>query len=257
MQVTNRRGAQVWRVTLINGITVAVKTAAGEGRAALLPAREVAVIRAVGPVAGNVLASGRLADGGSWMATPWWHGPSLWEDFLGVRHNALSTAARVQALRAAAAAAHAVADLHDAGWAHGDFQAEHVIRTAERSRLLDFAWAHGPTGAIPHDVNLPYAGMLVHLEAPEISRQLLENEPATPTPQADVYALGGALWHCWTQTWPVDYEAAGVDPAPGDLAAKRHVVASGDYLRGRSSPDSGPPLARSQWSWVRWHCMRT
>ncbi|ONK13111.1 hypothetical protein [Streptomyces sp. MP131-18] len=226
-EVTNRRGAQVWRVQVINGVTVAVKAAAPDGEGAVLPAREAAVIHAIGETAGRVLGAGRLPDGGSWMATPWWHGPSLWEDFAGVRHNPLLRAARLHSLQAAASAASALASLHQEGWAHGDLQPEHVIRTAERSRLLDLALAHGPGDALPEDVRLPYTGMLVHLEAPEISQQLLDGQPTTPTPQADVYALGGTLWRCWTEMWPVDYEAAGVDPAPGDLLAKREVVASG------------------------------
>lgn len=96
-EVSNRRGVQVWRVQVLNGATVAVKAATGAGDAAALPAQEAALTRAAGSTAGRVLGAGRLADGGSWMATPWWHGPSLWEDVTGVRHNARSGSTRFHA----------------------------------------------------------------------------------------------------------------------------------------------------------------
>lgn len=228
--VTDRRGAQVWRMQLTNGAAVAVKIAEGGGEASVLPAREAAVIRAAGPVAGTVLAWGRLPDRGSWLATPWWHGPTLWAKFAPVRRTPDAPAARHFAAKAAAEAATAVADLHDAGWAHGDLQADHIIHITEGARLLDLSWAHNPNAVLQQDLAVPYAGALVHLEAPETARLLLDGAPTTPTAPADVYALAAVLWQCWTSTWPVHYEAAGVDPAPGNVTAKRQAIASGRHL---------------------------
>lgn len=229
--VTDRRGAQVWRMQLTNGAAVAVKIADGDGESGVLPAREAAVIRAVRPVAGTVLAAGRLPDGGSWMATPWWHGPTLRVKFAPVRRTPDAPGARHFAANAAVEAATAVADLHDAGWAHGDLQADHIVHTPEGARLLDLSWAHNPNAPLPEDLSVPYTGALVHLEAPETASSLLDGAPTMPTAPADVYALAGVLWSCWTGTWPVHYEAAGVDPAPGNVTAKRQAIASGRHLR--------------------------
>lgn len=134
--VTDRRGTQVWRFRLINGASVAVKIADGDGDARVLPMREAAVIWAAGPVAGRVLAFGRLPDGGSWMATAWWHGPTLRAKFAPVRRIPDAPAARHFAAAAAAEAAAAVAALHEIGWAHGDLQADRFLRPARRGLLV-------------------------------------------------------------------------------------------------------------------------
>jgi hypothetical protein len=134
------------------------------------------------------------------MAAPWWNGPTLWNHYRDLRRSPEDRQARCTALRAAANAVRAVADLHTAGWAHGDIQADHILHAAQGTRLLDLAWAHSPHDALPEDVEAPYTGALVHLEAPETARGLLDGAPATPSPQADVYALGGVLWSCWTGT---------------------------------------------------------
>ena len=229
--VTDRRGVQVQRVRLLTGVLIAVKAALdGESDSAVLPLREATVIRKVGDGAG-VLAAGTFAGGGSWNATPWWHGPTLHEVFKDVRQDRDDPRARSQAAQAAANAADALCDLHTAGWAHGDMQPDHVVHTHDGARILDLAAAHHPRCRLPDHLNVPYQGALVHLEAPEIARSLLEGLPTVPSLAADVYALGGALWASWSTMWPVDYAAAGVDPAPGDLPAKRAVVADGRWQR--------------------------
>lgn len=226
-RITDRRGSQVWRVHLSDDTRVAVKVAGGDGPAAVLPAREAAVVQAAGPVAGTVLGSGWLPDGGSWMATPWRDGPTLAARCAALRADPTDGLGRHRAAAAGAAAARAVADLHTAGWAHGDLQGGHIVHTPSRVHLLDLAWAHSPAGVLPEVLEPPYAGALVHLEAPEIARGFLDGAPTRPTPAADVYSLAAVLWSCCTGTWPVDYQAAGVDPARGNPTAKRQAVAAG------------------------------
>ncbi|MFF1418957.1 hypothetical protein [Streptomyces sp. NPDC058280] len=86
----------------------------------------------------------------------------------------------------------------------------------------------------------------MHLEAPEITDGLLHGRWTAPTAPADVYALAGALWQGWTGTWPVDYAAAGIDPAPGAPEAKRRVIAAGQHLRPVAAlPGYGPLLRRA------------
>jgi hypothetical protein len=249
--VSDRRGTQMWRVTMISGIQVAVKVAF-DGAASLVPAREAAVIRAasktVGPLVGSVLASGHLVGGGSWTASPWWHGPSLAAQLADARQHPDDASRQRTARRSVAEAAGAIAALHDAGWVHGDIQAAHFIRTGDGVRLLDLASAHSDGIRTPRDLQIPYLGGLVHLEAPEIARRLLDGERVSPTGPGDVYAFAGALWTGWTGTWPVDYEAARVAPAPGDAAAKRQVIVAGAHLRAISSPpweEYGPLLGRA------------
>lgn len=247
-EITNRRGTQVWRLDLADGRQAAVKVAFG-GAARTEPAHEAAVIRAagaaVGPAVGTVMASGHLPDGGSWMATPWWTGPSLMSLLSDARKHPGDATRADQAAYAAADAAHALASLHDAGWAHGDVQADHVISTSDGVRLIDLVSAHSDGISAPRDLQLPYRGAYVHLEPPEITDSLLHGRWTTPTPAADVYALAGALWQGWTGTWPVDYEAAGVDPAPGTPDIKRRVIAAGRHRRPIASlPRYGPLLSR-------------
>lgn len=228
--VTERRGTQVSRLDFGDDAEAALKAADGTGPAAALPCREAAVIGAAGPAAGALLGHGWLADGGSWLATPWWQGPTLADRCSPLVAGAGSRDARRQAAAAAAAAARAVAVLHACGWAHGDLQASHVVHTTGGVRLLDLAWAHNPGHELPEILDLPYAGALVHLEPPEIAAALLDDLPARPTPRGDVYTLAAAVWTACTGRWPLDYAAAGVDPAPGHPASKRRAAA-GRVLR--------------------------
>lgn len=247
--ISDRRGTQVWRLDLLNGRQVAVKVALG-GTAGMLPAREAAVIHAAGAatglVVGTVMGSGHLDGGGSWAATLWWPAPSLMSQLSDARkHPGDATRVR-RAAWSAAVAAEGLAALHAAGWAHGDVQADHIIPTSDGVRLLDLASAHSDGTTASRDLQLPYLGALVHLEAPEIADGLLRGQWTTPTAPADVYALAGALWQGWTGTWPVDYEAAGVDPAPGAPDAKRRVIAAGQHLRPVAAlPGYGRLLGRS------------
>jgi hypothetical protein len=224
--VTERRGSRVSRLHFVDGAEAAVKAAEGAGPAAVLPRREAAVIEAVGPAAGVVLGQGWLRDGGSWLATPWWQGPTLADRCSPLIARPDSRDARRRAAAAAAAAARAVAALHARGWAHGDLQAGHVVHTSDGVRLLDLAWAHNPGHDMPEVLDLPYAGALVHLEPPEIAAALLDDVTAWPTATGDVYTLAAAVWTSCTGRWPLDYAAAGVDPAPGNPASKRRAAAS-------------------------------
>ncbi|MFD5317551.1 hypothetical protein [Streptomyces sp. NPDC127098] len=217
-QITSRADSEVWRATLINGVQVAVKITIGPGNEGLVAAREAAVIRAAGASAGRVLAGGRLIEGGSWLVTPWWHGPTLADQLAELRGKAAERTAHRVAARAAAQAAAALADLHQAGWVHGGVRAEHFIHTAHGVRLVDLAWARGPAGSLPADLDFPYIGTLHRLDAAEIARRLRANTLVTPTPEGDVHTFARALWHCWSGAWPTDPEADGAVPGKGRRA---------------------------------------
>lgn len=231
------REFRLFRLRFVGGSQAAVKFASGSGPAAVLPVREAAVINAAGPAAGTVLGSGRLPDGGSWIATPWEQGPPLTARCAAFRAKPASRDARWRAADAAAAAARAVAALHACGWAHGDLRADHVVYTDGGMRLLDLAWAHNPRHVLPGVPAVPYAGGLVHLEPPEIAASLLDGVPVSPSAAADVYTLAAAVWASCTGAWPLDYRAAGITPASGNLGGMRRAVAAAALLR----PAAGLP----------------
>ncbi|WP_259470569.1 hypothetical protein [Streptomyces sp. 1114.5] len=100
-----------------------------------------------------------------------------------------------------------MADLHEAGWVHGDLQPQHGIHTEQGVRLLDFAWSR-PLGTTPWTT---FDGTMIHLTAPELAARIINGpQPVDTTQTADVYALAGTLWTCVTGTWPLDYETAGL-----------------------------------------------
>ncbi|MFD5319408.1 hypothetical protein [Streptomyces sp. NPDC127098] len=231
-QVADRTGSQVWCATLVTGVKVAIKISLGAGDQGLMAAREAEAIRMAGPAAGRVLGTGTLPDGGSWLVTPWWHGPTLAVELARLRDQADDPAARTTMARRAAEAATALSELHETGWSHGAVRTHHVIHTPHGTRLVDLSFAYCPTvrlrrhfGRFPLDV----PDRWVHVEAPEIARRLQAKVPAAPTPAADVYALAADVWRGWTGVWPVDYQAAGVDAE--DPAAVRGAVASGMWRR--------------------------
>nr|WP_233521925.1 protein kinase [Streptomyces triticagri] len=187
----DRRGSTVWDVTTADG-RYAVKAGypieatehwSAQPWTAHAPGREAAVLAAMNtPVTTGTWASG------TWNAQPWHEGPDLqqlWE-----RYRLPGSAEPIR-MDAALECARALADLHARGWAHGDVQPAHFILGLDKTHLIDLALTAGPD--VPADVDFPYRGCLVHYEAPEISRSVLETGTAMPTQAADVYALGASL----------------------------------------------------------------
>ncbi|EGX57165.1 hypothetical protein SZN_24118 [Streptomyces zinciresistens K42] len=113
----------------------------------------------------------------------------------------------------------ALAELHAKGWAHGDVQPAHFIIGPERTHLIDLALARG--SHVPEGYDFPFRGCLVHYEAPEIARSVLDTGQAEPTPEADVYALGASLLISATGQRAMEYP----DDAP--RTAQREAVANG------------------------------
>ncbi|MBB5939454.1 serine/threonine protein kinase, partial [Streptomyces zagrosensis] len=125
---------------------------------------------------------------GTWNIQPWHEGPdlyALWEPCR-AKDSTIEPYASV-----ALSCAQSLARLHAQGWAHGDVQPAHFIIGPDDTHLIDLALAHGQP--VPPSYDFPYRGCLVHYEAPEISRSVLERGVAEPTPAADIYAL--SLFH--------------------------------------------------------------
>ncbi|MFJ8931574.1 protein kinase [Streptomyces sp. NPDC102364] len=188
-RVANRRGSTLWDVrTDIARYAVklgypspATDEHAGRPWTALAPGREAAVLHHLG----TPVPSGRW-EKGTWCIQPWHEGPDLqqlWE-----RHRVDGT---VPSVTTALECAGALAGLHAKGWAHGDVQPMHFLIGPTRTHLIDLALAQGKPVAA--EVDFPHRGCLVHYEAPELSRQVLEDGQASPTQASDIYGLGASL----------------------------------------------------------------
>ncbi|MFE4372842.1 hypothetical protein ACFRMN_32310 [Streptomyces sp. NPDC056835] len=220
-EITDRRGSAVWKATGAVA-RVAIKYGCGEG--AETTAREAAVL---GRLPGRTVRTGRTVDG-FWYVTPWLDGPSTFQVFRPVRRcseNRTRDAARTRALAAAVHLCRAVADLHSAGWIHGDLQPSHGIHTESGATLIDFAWSwQEGRGTPPWST---FHGGITHLIAPELAAWIAKGpQPVTPSASSDVYALTGVLWTCTTGRWPLDYAAAGIPPDAGP-ANRRAAIATG------------------------------
>ncbi|MEK2490277.1 hypothetical protein WN990_11990 [Kitasatospora purpeofusca] len=196
-EISDRRGSAVWKASGPQGV-VSIKL--GTGEAAEVTAREASVLDQLSEY---TVTTGRFDDG-VWYVTPWLAGPSTWEVFRPVRKD---SGGRQEAREAGVGLCRAVADLHGAGWVHGDLQPQHGIHTEDGVRLLDFAWSR-QVGSTPWR---RFDGTMIHLTAPELAARIINGpQPVDTTRAADVYALAGALWTCVTGRWPLDYEAAGL-----------------------------------------------
>lgn len=252
---------RVWQVLLLNGDVIAVKTADGGSRG-MLPAREAAVLAAVDrvtQVTGSVLASGHVADGGSWLATAWYAGTSLWDTFAGLRKDPTDVDAFHRAVTAAEAAARAVASLHATGWVHGSLQPDHILDTPDGVRLISLGHARHRRHAFPMDWDrdVLYGGLPTHLQAPEHAAARAE-----PAAAADVYALAGTITACASGTWPnptefstetqpahnqlLDLLTPALHPDPARRPTADDLAAELAVLTARSDPASWPEPATGQ-----------
>ena len=218
--VLNRRGSTVWEVDGARG-HYAVKLghpieATAEWPAqpwtALAPAREGAVLHRLGL---DKIAYGEW-ERGTWNFQPWHEGPDLYTLWEPCRKRGSSIKPHTSVARGCA---EALADLHVRGWAHGDVQPAHFIIGLERTHLIDLALAQG--GQVPEGYDFPFRGCLVHYEAPEIARSVLDTGEAEPTQEADIYALGASLLISATGWRAVEYP----DDAPRPV--QREAVAKG------------------------------
>lgn len=196
--VIHRRGSTVWDVrtpTDRYAVKLGYPTKA-HAWTALAPAREAVILRQLG-VSGVHFGEWEM---GTWSAQPWREGESLYP--LWETHRRADEPA-APPLEQSLACTSALADLHEAGWAHGDVQPNHFVIGPTGAFLIDLALAQG--GEIPEIYDFRYRGCLVHYEAPEISRSILEFGTAMPTKEADVYALGASLFIAATGWRHVSY----------------------------------------------------
>ncbi|MEV5987143.1 protein kinase [Streptomyces sp. NPDC052051] len=218
--VTNRRGSTVWEVQSHRGkyavkLGYPVEATAdwpAQPWTALAPAREGAILYRLGF---QDMAYGEWKHG-TWNFQPWREGPDLYKLWEPCREQGSSITPQTGV---ALGCVEALAELHRAGWAHGDVQPAHFVVGPERTHLIDLALARG--GNVPEGYDFPFRGCLVHYEAPEIARSVLATGEAEPTQEADIYALGASLLISATGWRAVEYP----DDAPRSV--QREAVASG------------------------------
>jgi len=222
-RITDRRGSAVWKATGPHG---AASIKLGTGDAAETTAREASVLD---QLPGYTVTAGRFDDG-VWLVTPWLTGTSTWHAFQPLRKG---DGGHEEARAAAVGLCRAVADLHADGWVHGDLQPQHGIHDEDgTARLIDFAWTR-KLGTTPWTT---FTGTMLHLTAPELATRIITGpQPVHTTQPADVHALAGTLWTCTTGTWPLHYEAAGLD-RDTPLPELRHAIATRTVPLSAASP---------------------
>lgn len=183
---------------------------------ALAPGREISILRQLTP---EPHFSGTW-ERGTWGAQPWRFGNSLYDRW---GHHRAGPEYPEPDLRDAAQCVAALAALHRKRWVHCDIQPAHLIMGSERTFLIDLALAQG--GPVPDDVDFAYRGCLVHYEAPEIARSVLQTGFAIPTRESDIYALGASLMISATGKRHVQY------PDDADRRDQRRAIADGPRQR--------------------------
>lgn len=244
--IADRRGSQIWKVTLADGPTLALKYATNnvetqgiQASASQLGVREVSVLRLIGEPA-YLYAAGNTS-AGSWLAVEWKNAPTLPKRWQILRNDPHDEAAHISAAGSACQAAEALRDLHSQGWRHADLQGDHILVPDDgRACLIDFALAQGPAN-VDIQPHIPYRGALAHLSAPELAAQVMatpENVGITLTCEAEVYTFGAVLFVAWARQWPRDY---GREPRGLTLADIYTVIA--DPASQRPMPDGWPRMA--------------
>ncbi|MGH3888830.1 MAG: protein kinase domain-containing protein [Pseudonocardiaceae bacterium] len=201
----DRRGTTVYKI----GAT-ALKITSG-----LMAAREGEILHLLG---NQTYRAHGWDDQRSWLTLQWINGTGLWNALHHAHRGQDSPAAKHRMLVMTADAARELADLHAAGWVHGDLQPDHVIFDGDHTHIIDLACAQGPAD-VPFYI---HRGGLTHTTAPEIADLILSSDDhVTTTPQADIWSLGASLWWSWTRTTPIAY----TDPAAGRTALLTDICA--------------------------------
>lgn len=212
--VADRRGTALWRVHLTDGshyglkITTACDDPQGHVDSeylALVEAQLLQLLERDGVVTGFYRRSGELPDStGTWLAVRWLPGEEAETAYAKLRTRPDDrTAARY-----AAAMAGAVADLHEAGWRHGDMQEVHFILDGDgqEGHLLDFAMAQPPAPSEIAAHRAPYRGAYDFFNSPELAARRLATKPSEHlelTAASEVWSLCATIYACWTGIYPI------------------------------------------------------
>ncbi len=217
-EVSNRRGAKMLKLAVGErrfGLKVATKTDAST-------APEAAVLQKLRDFTPIYVDSGD-DQGFSWLLLTWVAGQSVYRYVNGLRDRP-EPDTKPKRLELFAAMFAKVAELHAAGYLHGDLQPDHFRVADNTVQLLDFALTHRT------DEDFDYRGALVHFSAPEVCAQQLAGSsaghcsPVRYDERAELYSLAAVVFFLYTGQLSVDYGKEGIKL---DLEEKRERIAQG------------------------------
>lgn len=196
--ISSRRGSEVWKVSSANltlSLKFAIGTEDGAEPAGQTLEREALVLASIPTLSGVFLPRlGKAAHAGAeveYLVTRWIDG----EPGLGRLKSAADEQITISQFSAEIISLYSCLNiLHSSGWAHGDVQPAHFIREhSGRMDLIDLGLAQ----SIDHPVD-SYQGGLVHFNAPEICRDILDGNRVAATPQSDVFSLASVVFFAVT-----------------------------------------------------------
>ena len=123
--------------------------------------------------------------------------------------------------------AHKLADMHDAGYVHGDIQPDHfLIDDSGKVYLLDLALAHEPGSSFA------YKGAFIPFVSPEIATGMLGAELMMDGPkllcllQSDVFSFGAMAYYLFTGK-----QQANLDRYANELMKTKlcHIIVGGPH----------------------------
>ncbi|MGW1295877.1 hypothetical protein [Streptomyces sp. NPDC002533] len=210
--VVERRGTALWQVQLDDGSRHALKVTTActdpqghvdSERLALVEAELLMALEQDGVLSDLYQDHGDLPDGtGTWLTLRWLPGEEAEAAYGKLR----TTPDDGTAARYAAAMAGAVADLHEAGWRHGDMQEVHFILEGDNAHLLDFAMAQPPAHIRIAAHRAPYRGAYDFFMSPELAACRLATKPSEQlelTTASEVWSLCATIYACWTGVYPI------------------------------------------------------
>ncbi|MEU8560573.1 hypothetical protein AB0C45_03695 [Streptomyces cyaneofuscatus] len=210
--VADRRGTALWQVHLDDGSRYALKATTActdpQGHVdsehlALVEAELLMALEHDGVVSDLYRAHGELPDGtGTWLTLRWLPGEEAETAFGKLR----TTPDDRTAARYAAAMAGAVAELHEAGWRHGDMQEVHFILDGDSAHLLDFAMAQPPAHIRTATHRAPYRGAYDFFMSPELAARRLATKPSEHlelNTASEVWSLCATIYASWTGVYPI------------------------------------------------------
>jgi serine/threonine protein kinase len=245
-QITDRRGAAVWRADTAESGSYAIKYAtggdAGPHDPSTLVRREAAVLKEIGAPAGDILVDAGELDDAPFLVTRWFDAATSSSELAKQLRQGGSAPDLERLALLAERVVEKVAHVHAAGWVHGDIQPPHFMVDALTSvQLLDWALARRED----RSDGRKHAGCFVHYAAPEIATSMLRGDAETGYNQAsEVWAVCAALIFLLTGLVAVDYGSEPDENGPARLRYRLGRIASGEHVRTAGGPWDGSPLDR-------------
>lgn len=214
-EIANRRGSFVWKVAK-DGRFFAMKGCDPDiqdtyDRQSLIR-RETAILRGLGSLAGSQYAdSGEDATYGAWLLLRWIDGQTASTASKAIRTSSHGDTWR-ELIPRFISIAETYAQIHEAGFLHGDVQTQHILFEERTGEIVILDWGLAQRVG---DNNFPYKGGFVHYAAPEVALGMLEHfEAIDYGVAAEIYSLGALFRLMYTGETAVDYGSGNLAQIP-------------------------------------------